>query len=51
MMTKEGTINGNNILEFIKSLVQVKSKLEVKKAQPYVILMDNASIHKTAAIK
>ena len=36
MMTKVGNINGKNILEFIKSLVQVKSKLEVKESQTYI---------------
>ena len=50
IMVKRGTIRSIDFLEVLKALRFVKTKMNKQLINDYVILMDNASIHKTKII-
>ena len=51
IMVKIGTIRRIDFLEVLKALRFVRIKMNKQLINDYVILMDNASIHKTKTIK
>ena len=51
IMVKRGTIKSWDFLEFLKVLLCARSKMSKINTNGYVLIMDNASIHKTRDIK